>query len=92
MFVSAPGKIHSRRRYNQIEMRLLAHISGDELMKKAFISGEDIHTVTASQVFNVSDRIEVTPLSAPGKGGRQFRDRLRHFGLFPRSGYRRIPK
>ena len=39
--------------YSQIELRLLAHISGDEVMQQAFRSGEDIHTVTASQVFDV---------------------------------------
>ena len=38
--------------YSQIELRLLAHISDDKTMIEAFKSGEDIHTVTASQVFN----------------------------------------
>ncbi|MCL2109302.1 MAG: DNA polymerase I [Oscillospiraceae bacterium] len=38
--------------YSQIELRVLAHISGDEIMKKAFEDGEDIHNITASQVFN----------------------------------------
>ncbi len=38
--------------YSQIELRLLAAISGDETMINAFIDGVDIHTVTASQVFN----------------------------------------
>lgn len=38
--------------YSQIELRLLAHISGDSTMIEAFKSGEDIHTITASQVFN----------------------------------------
>lgn len=61
MFVSSPGMILVDADYNQIEMRLLAHISGDELMREAFISGEDIHTVTASQVWNVP-LDQVTPL------------------------------
>ncbi len=39
--------------YSQIELRLLAHISDDENMINAFLSGVDIHTVTASQVFGV---------------------------------------
>ena len=47
--------------YSQIELRILAHISGDETMKNAFLNGEDIHAVTASQVFGVP-LAEVTPL------------------------------
>ena len=39
--------------YSQIELRLLAHIAGDETMIKAFLSGEDIHASTASAVFGV---------------------------------------
>ncbi len=40
--------------YSQIELRLLADISGDEHMLSAFVSGEDIHTSTASKVFGVA--------------------------------------
>lgn len=39
--------------YSQIELRLLAHISGDETLIEAFRHGEDIHTTTAARVFNV---------------------------------------
>ena len=39
--------------YSQIELRVLAHISGDENMIKAFKDNEDIHAITASQVFNM---------------------------------------
>lgn len=39
--------------YSQIELRLLAHVSGDEHLIEAFKSGEDIHTLTASKVFDV---------------------------------------
>lgn len=38
--------------YSQIELRVLAHMSGDETLIRAFKEGEDIHTVTASQVFD----------------------------------------
>ncbi|WP_407857292.1 DNA polymerase I [Enterococcus hailinensis] len=46
--------------YSQIELRVLAHISGDEHLKQAFRDGMDIHTSTAMRVFNVSEA-EVTP-------------------------------
>ena len=53
MFVASPGKVLVDADYSQIELRLLAHISGDETMIRAFRDGEDIHAVTASQVFDV---------------------------------------
>lgn len=53
MFVAAPGCVLVDADYSQIELRLLAHISGDETMKNAFLTGEDIHAVTASQVFGI---------------------------------------
>ena len=53
MFVPADGCVLVDADYSQIELRLLAHIAGDETMRQAFLSGEDIHTVTASQVFGV---------------------------------------
>ena len=53
MFAAAPGKVLVDADYSQIELRLLAHISGDTAMRDAFLSGEDFHTVTASHVFNV---------------------------------------
>lgn len=60
MFVAAPGCVLVDADYSQIELRLLAHISGDETMQNAFKSGEDIHAVTASQVFGLP-LSEVTP-------------------------------
>lgn len=47
--------------YSQIELRVLAHISGDEGLIDAFVKNEDIHTRTASEVFSV-DLDQVTPL------------------------------
>ena len=61
MFVASPGKVLVDADYSQIELRLLAHIADDETMIAAFRSGEDIHAVTASQVFGVP-LDEVTPL------------------------------
>ena len=53
MFVPEEGKVLIDADYSQIELRLLAHISGDENMIGAFRSGEDVHRFTASQVFSV---------------------------------------
>ena len=53
MFGAAPGCLLVDADYSQIELRLLAHMSGDSEMIAAFNSGVDIHTVTASQVFGV---------------------------------------
>ena len=53
MFVAEEGHVLVDADYSQIELRLLAHISGDEAMQEAFRSGEDFHTVTAAHVFGV---------------------------------------
>jgi len=61
VFVAPKGSVLVDADYSQIELRLLAHISGDEHMREAFTSGEDIHRRTASQVFGVPPE-EVTSL------------------------------
>ena len=53
MFIPAEDCVLVDADYSQIELRLLAHISGDAAMQAAFTSGADIHTATASQVFHV---------------------------------------
>ena len=53
MFVANEGCLLVDADYSQIELRLLAHIANDTIMREAFEKGEDIHTVTASQVFGV---------------------------------------
>ncbi len=60
MFVAKEGCVLLDADYSQIELRVLAHIAQDERMIEAFSNGEDIHTVTASQVFQVPPG-EVTP-------------------------------
>ena len=60
MFLPAEGCVLVDADYSQIELRLLAHISGDEAMRAAFTSGGDIHTATAAQVFHV-EPAAVTP-------------------------------
>ncbi len=52
-FVPAPGCVLLSADYSQIELRLLAHFSADPLLMRAYQSGEDIHTLTASEVFGI---------------------------------------
>ncbi len=61
MFAAPAGVVLVDADYSQIELRLLAHMAGDQAMIDGFRTGEDIHTITASQVFNVPAG-EVTPL------------------------------
>ena len=53
MFVPREGCVFIDADYSQIELRVLSHIAGDAIMQEAFRTGEDIHRVTASQVFGV---------------------------------------
>jgi DNA polymerase-1 len=59
-FTASPGRRLVVADYSQIELRILAHMTGEPSLVEAFVSGEDIHTRTASEVFDV--RMEsVTP-------------------------------
>jgi len=59
-FIAEPGHVLLAADYSQIELRLLAHFSKDKLLVEAFRRGDDIHTLTASQVFDVPP-LMVTP-------------------------------
>ena len=61
MFIPKSGCVLVDADYSQIELRVLAHIAEDSVMQEAFISGTDIHTATAAQVFDVAPK-EVTSL------------------------------
>ncbi len=52
-FIAPKGKVILGADYSQIELRILAHLSGDEALKKAFQGGIDIHVMTAAKIFNV---------------------------------------
>src|SRR5207302_1701433 len=52
-FIAEPGCVLLSADYSQIELRLLAHFSDDPLLVEAFRRGDDIHSLTASQVFGV---------------------------------------
>ena len=59
-FISGPGCVLVDADYSQIELRLLAHLSGDPAMCDAFRRGQDVHTRTAAEVYGVPIE-EVTP-------------------------------
>ncbi|WP_348706239.1 DNA polymerase I, partial [Acidovorax soli] len=53
-FVAAPGCVIASADYSQIELRIMAHISGDEALLRAFTDGLDVHRATAAEVFGVA--------------------------------------
>ena len=53
-FVAPPGRVIASCDYSQIELRIMAHISGDEALLRAFHEGLDVHRATASEVFGVA--------------------------------------
>ena len=59
-FVAKPGCVLVDADYSQIELRILAHITGDEHMQQAFLNGEDIHRSTAAKIYGIPQS-EVTP-------------------------------
>ena len=61
VFVPDDGYVFLDADYSQIELRVLAHFSGDEMLIQAYRDAQDIHTITASQVFHVAPE-DVTPL------------------------------
>jgi DNA polymerase-1 len=52
-FIAPPGSVIVSADYSQIELRIMAHISGDEAMLRAFAEGVDIHRATAAEIFGV---------------------------------------
>ncbi|PIR41282.1 MAG: DNA polymerase I [Candidatus Yanofskybacteria bacterium CG10_big_fil_rev_8_21_14_0_10_46_23] len=52
-FIASPGAVLLSGDYSQLELRIVAHLSQDETLKEAFAAGQDIHTRTAAEIFEV---------------------------------------
>jgi DNA polymerase-1 len=59
-FVAEPGNTLTSCDYNQVELRVLAHIAGDEALREIFASGEDVHSATAAGIIG-ADPEAITP-------------------------------
>ena len=59
-FIAKPGCVLVDADYSQIELRILAHVTGDAHMQEAFLSGADIHRSTAAKIYNIRPE-DVTP-------------------------------
>ena len=59
-FVAKPGCVLVDADYSQIELRILAHVTGDEHMQNAFLTGADIHRSTAAKIYNMLPE-DITP-------------------------------
>ena len=83
-FIAPPGHVLIAADYSQIELRIMAHLSGDAGLLQAFAENRDIHQATAAEVFGAA--------AGPGRArptarrqGHQLRPDLRHVGLWPRA-------
>lgn len=66
-FIADPGYVLVDADYSQIELRLLAEISGDPVMRQAFLDGTDVHTSTAAQVFHVAPELVTSEMRRQAK-------------------------
>lgn len=66
-FLADDGNILLDADYSQIELRILANLCGDENMQAAFLSGEDIHTATAAQVFDMPPEMVTSEMRSAAK-------------------------
>ncbi len=66
-FVAAPGCTLVDADYSQIELRILAHITGDEAMQQAFLSGADIHRSTAAKIYHIPENAVTHELRTASK-------------------------
>jgi hypothetical protein len=81
-FIAPPGSVIVSADYSQIELRIMAHISGDAGLLKAFAEGMDVHRATASEVFGIDPR-RGHERAAPLRQDDQLRPDLRHGRVRP---------
>jgi DNA polymerase I len=60
-FVAAPGACLISADYNQVELRVLAHAAGEDVLREIFASGEDVHAATAAGIVGAADPDAITP-------------------------------
>ena len=53
-FIAAPGSVIVSCDYSQVELRILAHLSGDDALRRIFKAGDDVHTATAAEIFGIA--------------------------------------
>ena len=82
-FEAAPGNVLISADYSQVELRVLAHIADEPVLKEIFVRGEDVHTATGSVVFG-KDPSELDADGPLEVEDDQLRDRLRPQRLRPR--------
>ena len=91
VFVPDSGYVFVSADYSQIELRVLAHMAGDTHLIEAYQHGEDIHRMTASQVFGVPFE-EVTPLLRMKCKGSKLWYCLRYQCVWFKSGFKDFEK
>jgi DNA polymerase I len=79
-FIAEPGNVIMSADYSQIELRIMAHLSGDASLLQAFARDADIHAATAAEVQGVAPEVGDAGDAAHGQGG-QLRPDLRHVGV-----------
>ena len=58
-FVAPPGKLLLSADYSQVELRVLAHVAGEDVLREIFLRGEDVHTATTAEMFGIPlDRVD----------------------------------
>ena len=87
-FVAEPGHVLISADYSQIELRVLAHLSGDDALVDAFRKDEDIHDRTALKVFGENSGLGYARAAAPGED-HQLRAALRKDRVHAGQGHRR---